>query len=102
LKSIKSDREYKEVLKTGKKIRSKVGTILYVNANESKYGIITSKKLGSAVIRNRIKRRIKEALKAIDFGIMEGKIMVFIPNKGSEDLKFSILKEKIEEMLGAV
>ena len=86
-------------MQAGQRIRGLAGTILWLSNDSPKYGIITSKKLGSAIVRNRIRRRIREALKAIEIGVIKAKSIVIIPNRAAKDIKFSILKGKLEEML---
>ena len=67
------------------------------NAPVNRLGITVSTKLGNAVIRNRTKRRIKEAYRKIDNLLPSGYNFVIVArygaiNKKSTDLETSIIK----------
>ncbi len=99
MKSLKTDLEFKKVLNDGKKISGAYSLIFAIPDLELKLGIITSKKLGNAVIRNRIRRRIKEAFSILDKEKpIEHKIVV-LPRKITVNIGFENLKKDIEEML---
>jgi len=69
--SIKENREFSRLYRSGKFFSSDC-LILYVRNNRfgnNRIGITVSKKVGKAVIRNRVRRRIKESYREI-----EGKI----------------------------
>ena len=60
---IKSSREYTEIINTNIYRRSKYFSIYYrKTGDENKYGITIPKKTGTAVIRNKIKRRVKNII----------------------------------------
>ena len=74
--------------------------VIYVqksNAPINRLGITVSTKLGNAVIRNRTKRRIKEAYRKIENLLPSGYNFVIVArygaiNKKSTDLETSIIK----------
>ena len=58
---IKDKKDYNELYKTGRRLYGKY-IVVYIKSNELSYdrfGIVTSKKVGTAVVRNRIKRQIR-------------------------------------------
>ncbi len=60
--------DFKQTLDSGLKFVSRdfvAFAFPKVEAGETQFGIIVSKKLGNAVIRNRIKRRIREAFRRL-------------------------------------
>ena len=60
---IKSSREYTEIINTNICRRSKYFSIYYRKTNsDNKYGITIPKKTGTAVVRNKIKRRVKNII----------------------------------------
>lgn len=80
--------------------------ILYVKKNEGqtlKAGFIVSKRLGSAVVRNRIKRLMREAFRKQKNLFGEGISLVFLARSGLREWTFSkvfdeiaLLREKIQ------
>jgi ribonuclease P protein component len=67
LRSIRKRRDFELVFKEGISSRSQY-LVLYARPNELSYnrlGLSVSKKIGKAVIRNRIRRLLKEAMKKL-------------------------------------
>lgn len=96
---MKADLEFKKILDDGKKIAGAYSLIFTAPDKELKLGVITSKKLGNAVIRNRIKRRIKEAFSILDKEKPIQYKIVVIPRKITLCIGFEKLKSQFEEML---
>ncbi len=63
IKMIKKDSDYRKVYRIKNSISNKslVMFTLKNNLNETRVGISVSKKIGKAVVRNKVRRRIKEA-----------------------------------------
>lgn len=61
---IKKNEEFQYIIKNGSLIKGKYFNIYNIERKESnnRYGISISKKVGNAVIRNKIKRRIKDII----------------------------------------
>jgi ribonuclease P protein component len=94
--------EFEKVLSKGQKRRVDRSFILYVLPNglgRKRLGIIASKKVGNAVVRNRAKRKIREAYRrlkrqikpAVDIVVITGKDLCSLPN--------SIFEKKLIENL---
>ena len=66
LQSLKGDRAFRR-LKRGRAGSSKLLSLRWQHNRDGvvRVGIVVSKKVGNAVIRNRVRRRLREALRAI-------------------------------------
>lgn len=62
---IKSNEEFNNIIKTGKVLKNQYYVIYYINEIKDKYriGISVPKKIGKAVIRNKIKRQLKNIIR---------------------------------------
>ncbi len=67
------------------------------NFNYSRWAIITSKKIGKAVVRNRVKRRLREILRQAC--LEPGKDIIIIARIGSVLADFSSLREDTLSLL---
>jgi len=63
----------------------------------SRYGLVTSKKVGGAVVRNRIKRRLREIAKRLP--VQPGWDIVLVARPSIAGAEYQEIKEKIEELL---
>ena len=65
-----------------------------------RYGITVTKKIGNAVVRNRIKRRFRELLwRALPDGGIAGADHVLIARKGAEGRGFHAMIEELDKGL---
>ena len=66
-------------------------------------GLKISKKLGKAVTRNKIRRRIKAIVRSlassIDKTLWINKVFVIIPRKGFEQVKYSSLQKELLNLI---
>lgn len=60
---------------------------------QNRYGIITSKQLGGAVIRNRVRRHLREAVHATHPQLLQGHDFVLIARKAIVGQQLSAIKE---------
>ncbi len=75
---------------------------LYVKKNnleESRFGITITKKIGNAVVRNRIRRRIKEIYRLNFYRIKDGYDLVFIPKKNVQEISYEQLESAMIHIL---
>lgn len=98
LGKIKKSHEFSSVFKTGKYLKLSSLVVQYkrkpFNATNysSRYGIVVSKKVGNAVQRNLIKRRIRALLNNISFSFEKKSVdYVFVARKNLIKIKFSAL-----------
>ena len=67
---------------------------------ETRFGISVSKKIGNAVIRNRIKRRIKGILK--DLNVKSNIEFILIAKKEINDMNYQELKYDLENSISKI
>ena len=99
--SISREEDFKSILK-GEKISNKYVTLFYKRIT-SKYKsilkvcFVTKKKIGNAVLRNKIKRRLrnimKESIKEINYNLEYS--YLFIAKKNVSDDKYKLIKKII-------
>jgi ribonuclease P protein component len=96
--SLKSRESYKFIFLNGKKIRGQ-GNIIFVVKNSSlddiKIGIAIDKKLGKAVKRNWIKRRIRAVCTDLIIQMNHGFSIIIKPVPKNEMMSFEELKSEL-------
>lgn len=64
----------------------------------TRYGVLVSRRLGHAVIRNRIKRRCREIVRQPDMQYGAYDILI-LPQRTTADLSPALLRERLHTML---
>jgi ribonuclease P protein component len=67
-------------------------------ANPFRFGVSVSKKIGKAVVRNRMRRRVKEIVRQMEDEIKPGVDIVCIVRKPALDLDYAGLKKSIRHV----
>ena len=88
------EKEVQTVRKLGEKVYSKYFNAYLLNADKNGLAVAISKKVGPAVVRNRIKRRIRECYRKIIKNRFDLQIL-FYPN-------ISVIKVKFEDLMASV
>lgn len=97
---IKSSEEYTEIINTSKSKKSKYFSIYYRKNNQSnRYGITVPKKTGTAVIRNKIKRRIKNIIDNNKKIVHNGYDYVIIIKKGILELTYEEIEKELLKLI---
>ena len=89
--SLKRNKEFRHVYRAGKSVGSRILVLLYVKSRNPnlKIGFSVSKKLGNAVHRNRIKRRLREAVTPLLPELQAGYKLIFIAREAIADESFN-------------
>ncbi len=95
---LKKEKDFDFVFKKGKRIYSSNLSLVYLTADCLKVGFAVSKKHGSSVQRNRIKRILRESFRSFQPKIRQNFFFVFIP-KVSENLSLDLVKSEMEYIL---
>jgi ribonuclease P protein component len=93
-RTITSSREIREILKNGREVRTPGYRLVFRESmgRAGRFAILTSKRMGSAVQRNRIRRRIREMVRSDRTLVSRGIDMVIVP-------KAIVIKEDYNNML---
>ncbi|HLA43189.1 MAG TPA: ribonuclease P protein component [Aggregatilineales bacterium] len=65
----------------------------------NRYGFIVSRRLGRAVIRNRIRRRLRACIQSCEVHIKPGYDIVFITRQPAATLRYTALCEVVVELM---
>ncbi len=82
--------------------RSRVGRLVVVKAlanglDEARYGLVASKRVGGAVVRNRARRRLREALRHVE--LKPGWDVVLIIRQAIDRAEFSAIDKEVRILL---
>ena len=96
---IKKNEEFEYIIGKNNVKKSKYYVIYNIERKEeySRFGISVSKKIGNAVTRNKIKRRIRDII--IKNSIKTDKDYVIIVRKAILDLSFNQMKDELLNLL---
>ncbi|MFI3210854.1 MAG: ribonuclease P protein component [Peptostreptococcaceae bacterium] len=98
-KGLRKDKEFRKVYQRGKSFANKY-LVIYImknNLDDNRLGISVSKKIGKAIIRNKVKRRIREAYRLhIDEKLtINGYDIIFIARKPSSDCSYTDIEKSV-------
>ena len=98
---VKREKDFKAIFKEGTSFANRK-FVIYQLDNQKKHfrvGLSVSKKLGNAVTRNQIKRRIRHILQNAKVGIAEDVDFVVIARKGVETLGYAEMEKNLLHVL---
>ena len=92
-------KQFSQVHREGRSAANKllVIRILANGTDGTRFGFIVSKRIGNSVTRNKVKRRLREALRQAS--VKPGWDVVFIARRGIETAKYQQLKNAAENLL---
>jgi len=99
---LKKKKDFEEIIKKGSFFpgSSLSLKVLRTDLGELRIGFVVSQKISkSAVVRNRIKRRLREAVRSNLAQMKKGYDIIFFSKKGVEEKDFWEIKEEIEKLL---
>jgi ribonuclease P protein component len=98
---IQLKKDFKSIFELGRKLKTTDIAIWYKTSSltDVRLGIIASKKLGNAVIRNRIKRLIREVFRLNRHRIKTGTDIIVYPQKAANFVDFSTASDIVLSIL---
>ena len=97
---VKSEKDFNAIFKSGQSFANRK-FVVYMLEKEQKHfrvGISVSKKLGNAVVRNRIKRKIRHVLMQHQKHLVQADFVV-IARKGVEELDYHQVEQNLLHVL---
>lgn len=99
---IKKQNEFQQVLKKGNSFANRELVIYYVKDNAQSHfriGISVGKKIGNAVMRNKIKRYIRQATLELKEEIIPSIDFVIIARNPTKQMDFFAIKKSLQHLL---
>lgn len=99
--SLRRNKEFRYVYRRGKSVSDKYFVLIYVKTKTPhlKVGFSVSKKLGNAVSRNFMKRRMKEVFFSMLGNVSKKSLIVFVPRQRAKDLEYSQILSSMRGLL---
>ena len=99
---VKEKKDFDRAFKLRNQVMSKYAFLYIYNTNSSyRFGICVSKKIGNAVVRNKLKRRVKDIIDKSKLQF-NSKDYIIILKKSANSAKYLELKEDIINLLKKV
>jgi len=96
---LRSNQEFQRVYRMGKSWAHPLAALhVIAQPGEQRFGISVSKKVGNAVVRNRVRRRIREILRAALPELKQGFDGVIVARSASAAADFAALTHALEEL----
>ena len=102
MESLKKNKEFKKVYENGKSYATRnlvIYCLNYEKGKKNRYGLSVSKKIGNAVVRNRLKRRLREIIREFESEKeFKGYDIIFIARKPVVNLDYHRLKRDVKKL----
>ena len=95
---LKKEKDFNKVFKEGKRLFSGSLTLVYIPSKELKVGFAVGKKHGGSVVRNRIKRLLRESFRSFSPEKMKNFFFVFIP-KIKDEYDYHVFLKDMDYLL---
>lgn len=98
---VKREKDFKAIFKDGTSFANRKFVVYQLKnqQNHFRVGLSVSKKLGNAVTRNQIKRRIRHILQSVKGSLVEHVDFVVIARKGVETLEYAEMEKNLLHVL---
>ena len=98
---VKREKDFKEIFRYGTSFANRKFVVYQLEnqQNHFRVGLSVSKKLGNAVTRNQIKRRIRHILLNVRWHLADDVDFVVIARKGAESLDYAEMEKNLRHVL---
>lgn len=99
---VKKNSEYQDILRTGKSFANRQLVIYYKEKPSQEHfriGISVGKKIGNAVIRNKIKRHVRQAILELENDIIDQMDLVIIARNPTVHMNTVEMKKSLTHLL---
>lgn len=98
---LKKRKHFSYIYKNGESKFSPTLQLVFIKSKLKpfKVGFSVSKKIGKSVVRNKVKRRLKEAFFALQNNINQDYNYILVAREGIEKLDFSQIKQEVVSVL---
>ncbi len=99
---IKKNSEFQEVFKKGASFANRQLVIYYLHKEQQQHyrvGLSVSKKIGNAVVRNQVKRYIRQAFLELDTNIKSDYDIIIIARQPTKEMDFHEIKKSVNHLL---
>lgn len=98
---VKREKDFKAIFKDGTSFANRKFVVYQLEnqQNHFRVGLSVGKKLGNAVTRNQIKRRIRHILQSVKGSLVEHVDFVVIARKGVETLEYAEMEKNLLHVL---
>ena len=102
MESLKKNKEFKKVYENGKSYATRnlvIYCLNYEKGKKNRYGLSVSTKIGNAVVRNRLKRRLREIIREFEKEKeFKGYDIIFIARKPVAQIDYQHLKRDVKKL----
>lgn len=99
--TLKKNKDFKRVYQQGKSTANR-NFVLYYRPNQEEHhriGITVSKKVGKSVVRNQVKRRIRESLREVAPLLPQGFDLVWIARVSCNEADYQVIRGAVRHLL---
>ena len=99
--SLKRNKQFRQVYRKGKSVACRELVLIYAKSRSDMVhvGFSVGKKLGNSVVRNRVKRRLREAFRPNLPLLLPGFDLIVIARDAARDAPFSSLADSLRYLL---
>jgi ribonuclease P protein component len=101
---LKKKKDFENVYKNGSRVLKNCIVVLYYpnSSNISRLGVVASRKIGKAVVRNRFKRQVREIFRLNRNKLYDGVDIIIIARRVDEPCSFEVLQNESLEAFAII